>query len=553
MASGQLTSTEGNDGQLLERFVTAREEAAFAGLVHRHGPMVLGVCRRMLLDVHDADDAFQATFLVLVRRAKGLRQWGSLGNWLHGVAYRVALKARARTLRRRARETEVEDVPHPVDEAAAWRELRPVLDAEVDRLPAKYRRPVVLCYLEGRTHEEAASELGWPSGTVKCRLVRAREMLRKRLIRRGLTVAAAAVAAGLGGNAVAAVPATLEAATVHGATLLAAGQTAAVSAPTLALVEGVLHTMTLFKIKIALSVLVTVSAIAGGVFLVGQPGAGAGLEGDPSPSTAAGTTEPGPMTTPARSTRPEERATAKVPATTPGDDPDWGTIRGQLVFAGDRPPEPQEINVDKDRDHCLANGKLLSESWVVNKDSKGVRWVFVWLAPEPGTAKKLPIHPSLADIKQKEVDMDQPCCQFVPHCLAMREGQTLVAKNSSPIGHNVNYTGHPLRNPGKNVSVGAKASIRIDDLKADERFPVQIACNLHGWMKGYVRVFDHPYFALTDADGKFEIENAPAGEWRMKVWQEAMGWRGGAAGRDGEKITVKGGTTTDLGKLDLKP
>jgi hypothetical protein len=234
------------------------------------------------------------------------------------------------------------------------------------------------------------------------------------------------------------------------------------------------------------------------------------------------------------------------------DDKDWGTIKGRIVWGGDKVPEPSELKVDKDQMHCLEKGKLFNEEWVVDKDSKGVKWVFVWLSPEPGSDKKLPINPALKEIKNKEVEIDQPCCQFIPHALAMREGQTLVAKNSSPVGHNVNYTGHPLRNPGKNVAVGAKGALQIEGLKADDKFPVSVACNIHGWMKAYVRVFDHPYFAVTDKDGNFEIKGAPAGDWRLKVWHET-GWRGGASGRDGEKVTVKGGGTTDLGKLDMKP
>lgn len=231
---------------------------------------------------------------------------------------------------------------------------------------------------------------------------------------------------------------------------------------------------------------------------------------------------------------------------------DWGTIKGKLIWAGDKLPDQVELKIDKDQAHCLEKGKLYNEEWVVDKDSKGVKWVFVWLSPEPGSDKKLPIHPSLKDVKDKEVSIDQPCCQFVPHALGMREGQTLIAKNSSPVGHNVNYTGHPLRNPGKNLAVGAKSDIKIDGLKADERFPVSVACNIHGWMKAYVRVFDHPYFAVTDKDGNFEIKDAPAGEWRLKVWHET-GWRGGAPGKDGDKINVKGGMTTDLGKVEIKP
>src|SRR5262249_30053195 len=137
------------DARLLERFVRQHDGEAFADLVRRHGPMVLGVCRRVLDDAHEAEDVFQATFLVLARKADAIRQGESLGSWLYGVAYRTALRARAEAARRRALAWEADDMP-PSDPAAeaAWRELRPLLDAELQRLPEKYRAPVVLCYLE---------------------------------------------------------------------------------------------------------------------------------------------------------------------------------------------------------------------------------------------------------------------------------------------------------------------------------------------------------------------------------------------------------------------
>jgi hypothetical protein len=233
------------------------------------------------------------------------------------------------------------------------------------------------------------------------------------------------------------------------------------------------------------------------------------------------------------------------------DDKNWGTIKGQIVWPGAKLPDQVEINVQKDQQHCLSKGKLFSDEWVVNKANKGVRWVFVWLAQEPADAKKpIPIHPSLKDIKDKKVTIDQPCCMFEPHALAVREGQVLIAKNSSPVAHNVNYGGHPTINPGKNVLVAPGGEVEIDNLKADDRIPVSVACNIHGWMKAYVRVFNHPYYAVTDENGNFEIKNAPAGDWRLKVWHDS-GWRGGAAGRDGDKITVKGAAVTDLGKIEM--
>ena len=177
-----------SDGELLGRFVRQRDEAAFEALFWRHGPMVLAVCRR-LLPPADAEDAFQATFLVLVRKATSIGRREAVGAWLYRVAYRVALRARATA--RPVVELPPEGPPAPPDEeSAAWRDLRPLLDEAIDSLPEKYRTPVVLCYLEGKTHQEAARALGCPKGTVAVRLKRARDRLRRRLDRRGLALPA---------------------------------------------------------------------------------------------------------------------------------------------------------------------------------------------------------------------------------------------------------------------------------------------------------------------------------------------------------------------------
>jgi RNA polymerase sigma factor (sigma-70 family) len=253
------------DRHLLERFLTAHEEAAFEALVHRHGPMVLGVCRRILAHHHDAEDAFQATFLVLVRKASSIIARESVGNWLYGVAYRTAQKARAAAARRRVKEKQMSR-PEALEEDV-WRDLRPLLDQELNRLPDKYREPVVLCDLEGNTRKEAAQRLGWPEGTLSGRLSRARVLLAKRLARRGLTLSGGAVAAALSYNAVsAALPTPLVSSTIQAATLVAAGHAAAdaVSAPVVALTEGVLHAMFVTKLKI-----VTAVALAVGLLGVG--------------------------------------------------------------------------------------------------------------------------------------------------------------------------------------------------------------------------------------------------------------------------------------------
>src|SRR5262249_3171621 len=161
------------DGHLLERFLARHDEAAFAALVRRHGPLVLGLCQRLLGNTHDAEDAFQATFLVLVRRAGTLDRRGSVAGWLYGVAYRVAVRARAQRERRRAYERQAPPMQPTATVPDPDRyEVRQILDEELSRLPEKYRAPIVLCYLEGKTHAEAALQLQWPLGTVRGRVAR---------------------------------------------------------------------------------------------------------------------------------------------------------------------------------------------------------------------------------------------------------------------------------------------------------------------------------------------------------------------------------------------
>src|SRR5438445_4622815 len=187
------------DGELLESFRTTRDEAAFETLLRRHGPMVLGVWRGTLRNAHDAEDAFQATFLVLVCKASSIRPRDRVGNWLYGVAYRTALKARTMNTRRRIKESGARDVARPEPTTAPEDEILKHLDAEISRLPDKYRVPVVLCELEGKSRKEAARLLGLAEGTLSWRLAWARKTLARRLARRGLALSAGALTAALSG------------------------------------------------------------------------------------------------------------------------------------------------------------------------------------------------------------------------------------------------------------------------------------------------------------------------------------------------------------------
>jgi RNA polymerase sigma factor (sigma-70 family) len=273
------------DEQLLDNFLTRHDQAAFEALVRRHGPMVLGVCRRVLPNPHDVEDAFQATFLVLIHKARALSRRELLANWLYGVAYRTAVKAKGEAARRRLHERHAGAAALMASEPAPdllEGELGQVLDEELQRLPKKYRVPLVLCYLEGQTYEQTARQLGWTPGTVSGRLARARDLLRGRLTRRGVTFAVGLLATGLATDRVtAAVPASLVHSTTNAAMLVAGGNaaaTGAVSTSVLPLTKGVLQAMFWTKLKLATAMVLAsgvlgtgVSALTYGTGAAGKP------------------------------------------------------------------------------------------------------------------------------------------------------------------------------------------------------------------------------------------------------------------------------------------
>jgi RNA polymerase sigma factor (sigma-70 family) len=268
------TLVDQSDRQLVEQFLARRDEAVFTALVRRHGPMVYRVCWRVLQQEQDAEDAFQATFLLLAQKLHTVRKQDSLSSWLHGVAHRVALKARAQATRRCRHEQQAGvSQPAPPDEVA-WRESRTALDAELARLPDKWRLPLILCYLEGRTQDEAAGRLGWRRATLQRRLAEARAALGRRLSRRGVVWPAALSAVLLSESvAPAALTLGLVGSTVEAAASVAAGRAAisAVSVRVAALTEGVLKPMLLSKRKITTGVLLLVVAgLSGAAGLIYQ-------------------------------------------------------------------------------------------------------------------------------------------------------------------------------------------------------------------------------------------------------------------------------------------
>ncbi|HTU91764.1 MAG TPA: efflux RND transporter periplasmic adaptor subunit [Gemmataceae bacterium] len=265
--TGSARASGASDAELLERYVRHRDEAAFELLLWRHGTLVFNVCRRILPCQQDAEDAFQATFLAFVRKAGSISRRGSVAGWLYKVAYRVALEAgeRARKIavveKSGGERLAVVSVADPL-----WSDVRPILDDEVNRLPERLRRPIVLCYLEGKSNAEAAEELGCRLGTLYSRLARGREMLRRRLLRRGVTLSVAGLTAALTTGAAEAAPAIhLMRTTVQAALSFAESSAAAAISPRVAaLAEGVLRTMFVTKLKIAAVMLSVATVLAAG-------------------------------------------------------------------------------------------------------------------------------------------------------------------------------------------------------------------------------------------------------------------------------------------------
>ncbi len=250
-------------------------------------------------------------------------------------------------------------------------------------------------------------------------------------------------------------------------------------------------------------------------------------------------------------------------STAADDDKDWVTVKGQIVFGGDSLPTPAEVTVDKDDKHCLQKGKIYEEDWVIDKESKGVRWVFVWFGGSFGKdnkLQKLAVHPSLKEPNETAVFVDQPFCKYEPRAIILREDQNLIIKNSSPITHGLTWAGQPGRNDDGKATIPSGKEHKLESLKS-QFFPMRLADPTHPWMKGWALILDNPYFALTDAKGRFEIKRVPAGECRMFIWHEVAMYRDYEPREfnkmkvsiPGKTLTLKGGMVNDLGQLEIKP
>jgi RNA polymerase sigma factor (sigma-70 family) len=387
-----------DDANLLERFLAERDEAAFEALVRRHGPMVFGVCRRLLGRHHDAEDAFQATFLVLACKAATVRDRATVGSWLFAVAYRTANRARARAARRFVKEQEAA-VTEAYNDKHNGDDLARLLDLELSRLPEEYRGPILLCDLQGAPRKEAARQLGVPVGTLASRLATGRSMLAKRLTRRGLALASGGVAALIVGNvASASVPAPLIGSTVQSAARVAAGQavTAAASVSVASLAKGVMNTMLMSKLKIPLGLV-----LALGLMTLGW-GAYHGTRAANDPPAA------------------KELAKAPAPeASTKGDSADDDI---------DLPSGVKPLLTLHGRNSKIKEPKLLR---ITTADE----WQSLWMEHKTGSAKPKEVPD---DLECTELDFDKVmaiavfegdghnCRGYSSHSIAQTEGRILV-------------------------------------------------------------------------------------------------------------------------------
>lgn len=511
-----------DDRQLLADFARG-DQSAFAAIVDRHGPLVWGVCRRATSSEPLAEDAFQAVFVILARRAKGLHLRTSLANWLFGVACKVANRAAQREHRRKLRERTAarrpDDNSAPEADRAGpeWADTLRVLDEELAKLSEKYRGPLVACYLQGKTQDEAAAELGWTVFTLRRRLAAARELLRERLTRRGAALFVA-----------------LFAGAVFAGTGFAAPPPPALPARTLAAAAAK---------SVPPSVAALAGSSAGPVVVLGL--AGIVLAGVVA---AVGTFHPMTSTAPTSPT-----ALLTTPTTQPVTPPisSWVTVRGRVIWKGDI-PKPDELNVTgSDKPACCRTGPLVSNQLLIDPNTRGVRNVVVWLRPDSDDRTAAwpvdRVHPDLRNPVPTEHVLDQPECQFEPRVIAARDGDSLLVKNSSTIRHNVTFTDRWTVDFDRTLS--ASEVKEAGPLSAD-RIPATIRCTLHPWMQAHLRVFDHPYFAVTDAEGRFEIKLAPTGKCRVVYWHE-LGFHRGKAGALGFATDLSGGVT-DLPAVGLE-
>ena len=489
-----------DDRALLARFAEERDEAAFASLVRRHAGMVHGVCKRAVRDSHLAEDATQATFLVLARNPGAAQNASSVAGWLFGIARRVGSAARRHELRRQKRETLAS--PDREESESVAVELLRILDEELTALPEDLRGALIACYLHDHTQDEAARELGWSLSTLRRRLDRGKDLLRSRLARRGVALSSSLLLAALAPKASAAVPLTATHSTFVKALAAEAMQTS-------------------FVAKIAFT---AVAALL-------TAGLVAAYSSTPTPPSIA----PLPSIT---------TAPVLLPAPVPASD--WVKVKGRVVFPKNQ-DIPARIEVKtkfaiKDADACLSKGKLYFDDLLIDPENRGIKNCVVFLRPDAANRTepfpKERVHPKWEKPGAKTHTVTIACCQFEPRVVAVHGGDSVKFQNDSVIAHNANYQPPTGNLDGFNVVLLPGKGYTSNALSVS-RSPTLYCCNIHPWMQGFVWTFDHPYYAVTAADGSFSFPDAPVGKWRVVVWHEKVGYRNWNVKPLGDLVTLK--------------
>lgn len=559
-ANSEPQLSELSDQALLHLFSMHLNHMAFTEIVYRYQKLVMSVCRRTARNPQDAEDAFQATFVTLAKRPLHLRKADSLSSWLYGVAWRTSVRA----VRRKRKQITVplpEDVrseaEEPFLEISRSREMT-VLEEELNLLPDRYRKVLVMNFLAGQSSQQIADQLQTTRGVVDGRLQRAKNALRVRLVRRGVTMSVLGTVAASTSNAqAAAAPAVVEGSISDGLSVLSGNATTPSSIASLARPETFGASLPTAP-SLAAIVVIMVTLLG---WLAGSnsqaaaftpPKLNAEIDVDQTqdqqtrklnvnirieflmsfeitPATAAANTrEPDSASNSKDAPNAEDRKRLEMEEQTKKREQEilnyegaWGSFAGQVVLKGEA-PAPKLIHAKganiKNAAVCSALDTY-DQSLLVDSDSNGIANCYIYLRRAPEL-----IHPLLQDVKNRRLLQDQKDCQFIPHCQFIQVGQQIEVISSDTVAHNIHT--YPLRSTAASIIVPLSKPESGVVLTPDraELLPFQIKCDFHPWMKGYWLVLDHPYAAITDSKGNFRIPGLPAGKHVFRIWHERVGY-----------------------------
>lgn len=533
--------SEPTDRWLLTEFLRSKSsdpptsEKAMRILIERHSPMVLGVCRRALGDQTDSEDAAQAVFLILWKKADSLTS-ASIGGWLHRTSLHICKNAiRSRRIRRtheqRVAEMQIQTINPDEND---WPAIRKVLDAELDHLPEKYRVPLILFHLEGQTQNEIAERMSVAGSTVSYWLARARELLANRLTRRGITVGAALLATELSSVAHAgSIPSGFASSTATAAHLFGTGHLSVaggLNSSTSSIASEFLASTFLTPFKFAIAGLVgSLAACSLMVSLIWGTGEEIPtVHHSASPPSTAASHNSSP-----NEVDPSEQASNSAPVEEETDS-QFGGIEGQILCDGCVAPQAVLVK----RSPPLQD--ILDESLLVDPQTSGVANIFIYLRKPPSS-----ISPQFKEAPTTPVVVDNIQTVSHPHSLFVQTGQPITFLNGSTTAIVVHT--HPIMNQMNNMVINAMDRTgKSITLKKSEPTPIQIVDDIHPTASCYALVLDHPYGTITNSEGQFRIPHLPAGEHHFRIWHERAGFI-----ERNYRVVVVGGKTVTVSPLKV--